>query len=64
MIKQKRKSLNMTQNDLAKMLGVSRSTVAMWELGKIIPRPDKLIKLSELFHCTVDDLVKGGVSSG
>lgn len=63
-IREKRLEKLYTQDRLAKEVGVDRTTVAKWETGEIIPRPDKLIKLSELFHCTVDDLVKGGVTSG
>ena len=63
-IREKRLEKLYTQDRLAKEVGVDRTTVAKWETGEIIPRPDKLIKLSELFDCTVDDLVKGGVTSG
>ena len=59
MIKAKRQSLNMTQFDLAKLLGVSRSTVAMWENGTNTPPTNILIKLADLFGCTIDELVRG-----
>ena len=58
-IKEYRKSLKMTQRDLAQSIGVSRSAVAMWEKEINTPRPDILKKLSELFGCTIDELVKG-----
>ena len=53
-----RLSNKMTQDDIAEALGVSRSTVAMWETGKALPRADKLIELAKLFNCTIDDLLK------
>lgn len=56
-IAQHRVSMNITQEDLAKKLGVARSTVAMWENGSNMPRADKLLKLAGLFGCTVDELL-------
>lgn len=58
-IKECRESLKMTQSDLAQAVGVKRSTVAMWESGAIYPRVELLIKLSDLFGCTIDELVRG-----
>ena len=58
-IKRMRRECGMTQDQLAGALDVSQSAVAMWERGQCVPRPDKLIKLSELFGCTVDELLKG-----
>ena len=59
-IKELRESHQMTQSLLAKELGVCRSTLAMWETGKAYPSIKILLKLSELFSCTLDELVKGG----
>ena len=59
-IKRFRESQKMTQDDLALKIGVSRSTVAMWEKGENSPRVEVLIKLSDLFGCTIDELVRGG----
>ena len=59
LIKEHRESHKMTQNELAEILGVNRSAVAMWETGKNYPSVRQLIKLSEIFHCTIDELVKG-----
>lgn len=58
-IKEHRKSLEMTQKDLALLLGVNRTTVTMWETGKAYPAVETLIKLSEIFNCTIDELVRG-----
>ena len=44
---------------LAELVGVDRSTVAKWETGIAYPRVEILIKLSEIFGCTLDELVKG-----
>ena len=57
-IEELRVSKNMTQNDLAEKLNVSRTTVAMWELNKSAPNIQTLKKLAEILDCTVDDLLK------
>ena len=58
-IEEKRIQMNLTQFDLATKVGVDRSTVAKWELGVAFPRVEVLLKLSEIFSCTVDELLKG-----
>lgn len=56
-IKDLRVSKNLTQEDVAGEIGVSRSTVAMWETENSLPRAETLIKLAKLFDCSVDDLL-------
>ena len=56
---QLRREKNMSQGDLADALGVSRQSVSKWETDAATPELDKLMKLSELFHVTLDELVKG-----
>lgn len=53
-IKELRKEKGMTQVDLAKALGVSTGTVAMWETGKRNPSFDMLNTLSDLFDKRID----------
>lgn len=53
---------NMTQEQLAMLLGVSRQSVAKWESDKSSPEMDKLIKMCEIFNCTLDDLVQGDLT--
>ena len=48
-LKKLRKENNMTQTELAKALGVSGGTVAMWETDKRKPSFEMLEKLSEIF---------------
>ena len=48
---------NMSQGDLADALDVSRQSVSKWENGNAVPDLEKLIKLSELFGITLDELV-------
>ena len=50
---------NWSQSELAEALNVSRQSVSKWENGMAIPDVDKLIKMSELFDITLDELVFG-----
>lgn len=58
-IAQKRKENNLTQEELAYRLGVSRQAVSGWENGLNYPETEKLIAMSELFEVTVDWLLNG-----
>ena len=55
-------SKGLTQGALAKLLGVSPSTVGMYEQGRRKPDGNMLIKLCEVFSVTSDSLL--GVSGG
>ena len=57
-----RDTRNMTQSELAMLVGVSRQSVAKWEAEKSYPEMDKLLKLCDLFECTLDDLVRGDLT--
>lgn len=50
----------LSQEDLAEQLGVSRQSVSKWETGQSVPDLDKIIKLADLFGVTVDELVREG----
>ncbi len=49
----------LTQDDLAGRLEVSRQSVSKWETDASVPDLDKLVRLSELFGVTLDELVRG-----
>ena len=49
----------LSQGDLAEALGVSRQSVSKWETDASVPDLDKLVKLSQLFGVTLDQLVTG-----
>lgn len=61
-LKARRKELNMTQEDLAKQLHVSRSAVANWESGRNYPDMQLILALSDILSMSLDDLLKGGSS--
>ena len=50
---------DMSQGALAELMNVSRQSISKWETNASVPELDKLIQLSELFHITLDELVKG-----
>lgn len=54
-----RSEKGMSQGDLSNVLEVSRQSVSKWENNSAVPELDKLLKLSDLFDVTLDELVKG-----
>ena len=57
-----RATRNMTQEQLAMLLGVSRQSVSKWEAERAYPEMDKLLKMCALFECTLDELVTGDLT--
>ena len=53
---QMRKLLQLTQEDLAEKLGVTRQSVAKWESGESIPDLDKCKQLADIFGVSLDNL--------
>ena len=49
----------MSQGDLADALEVSRQSISKWETNGSVPELDKLVKLSEIFNVSLDELVTG-----
>lgn len=62
-IKTLREIAGISQEFLASELGLSQSTIAMWETGKNSPRANLLPKIAELLNCTVDDLLRTDYSA-
>lgn len=54
-----RKKKNLSQEDVADILGVSRQTISKWETGLSTPEFDKIEPLAKLFEVSVDELVTG-----
>ena len=53
-----RRQRGMTQEELSEVLNVSRQSVSRWEMDVAFPETDKLIRLSKLFDCSIDFLLK------
>ncbi len=58
-----RRENNYTQEQLAELLGVSRQAISKWESDGAYPETDKLIRISRLFDCSLDYLMKDEVDS-
>ena len=53
----------LSQSELGAMLGVTNKAVSRWETGRGYPDTALLLKLSEILGITVDELLKGELSS-
>lgn len=58
LLKNIRKQKKMSQAELAKKIGVSRSTVSMWEIGASQPDNDILLKISKVLNVSIDNLLE------
>ena len=47
----------MTQEELAKMLGITRDSISLWETGKRIPVTQYLVPLCNIFEISIDYLL-------
>lgn len=54
-----RRGAGMTQQELAEKLGVTNRTISKWETGETFPETSQLVPLADLFHVTVDELLRG-----
>ncbi len=53
-----RKKEGYSQEELASLLDVSRQSVSKWELNASTPDLDKIVRLSEIFHVSIDSLLQ------
>ncbi|MET1248679.1 helix-turn-helix domain-containing protein [Sporolactobacillus sp. STCC-11] len=58
-IKEARERLNLSQDELAEKMDISRQAISKWETGKSYPDIEKILKLSDIFNLSLDELVKG-----
>ncbi|HBF75300.1 MAG TPA: hypothetical protein DDW71_08600 [Lactobacillus sp.] len=58
-LKAQRQSLGLTQQQAAELLNVTRQAISNWENGNNYPDIPTLIKISELYHISLDTLLKG-----
>ncbi|WP_338232740.1 helix-turn-helix domain-containing protein [Companilactobacillus muriivasis] len=60
-LQRQRKLRNMSQNELADKLKISRQSISKWENGASLPSFSNVIAISELFDISLDELIKGDV---
>lgn len=56
-LRELRKQKNLTQKELASLIGVKNSIISFYEVGERIPSPEILIKLASALHVTADYLL-------
>ncbi|MGN0730909.1 MAG: helix-turn-helix transcriptional regulator [Treponema sp.] len=49
---------NLTQEELAEKLNVSRQTVSKWETNEALPEMEKALELCRIFNCSLDNLFR------
>lgn len=62
-IQQLRKASGLSQDQLAEQLDVSRQSISKWELNDAMPDAKRLVRLSELFNVSIDELLKDNQES-
>lgn len=58
-----RKERNMSQEELAALLNVSRQTISKWETGDTLPDVYNAVALAKMFHVSLDVLILGAKST-
>lgn len=56
-IRELRESKKYTQSELAKELGITRSSVNAWEMGISVPSTQYIVELAQIFHVSTDYLL-------
>lgn len=54
---QLRNAADISQEQLAEMLGVSRQSISKWEMDQALPQIDKVLQLAEIFSVSTDELL-------
>ncbi len=57
-----RKNRNMSQEELAAVLNVSRQTISKWETGDTLPDVYNCVALAKMFHMSLDQFIMGSAS--
>ena len=56
-LKKIRKRKNISQEELAEKVGVSRQSVSKWETSEAYPEMNNILELCKIFHCNIGELV-------
>ena len=56
-LRELRKQHNLTQKELASMIGVKNSVISFYEVGERLPSPEIIRKLAETLHVSADYLM-------
>ena len=55
-IRNRRLEIGLSQEELAKKLGVNQTAISQWERGVALPSCEKLPEISKVLCCKIDDL--------
>ncbi len=58
-LQQYRKQHNLSQEELAKQLFVTRQTISLWETDQTLPTIDNLVRLKDILEISIDDILTG-----
>ena len=58
-LQQYRKLHNLSQEELAKQLFVTRQTISLWETDQTLPTIDNLVRLKHILENSIDDILTG-----
>lgn len=56
-IRSLREAVGMKQYELAARMGVKASSVSAWESGDSTPTVQNLMKLADIFQCSIDEVL-------
>lgn len=59
-IGKRRKTLGLSQSDLADILGVTQGAISQWEKGTSMPSTEKLPEIAKILGCEIADLFDDG----
>ena len=62
-IKSLREKQNITQSELAKQLGITRSSVNAWKMGISVPSTQCIVELAHIVHVSTDYLLRVNTTS-
>ncbi len=60
-LKELRKIKNLSQEELAERVGVSRQSVSKWETGDAYPEMNNILMLCKIFNCKINDLLSNNL---
>lgn len=58
-LKLRRNELGLTQDQVAEKLGITRQTMSNWENGRSYPDIERIVRLSDIYQLSLDELLKG-----
>lgn len=57
-LKKAREKKNISQKEVARILNISRQSISKWENNRNLPDIDNLVRLSEIYEISIDELLK------